>query len=110
MIKNTTIIIKCSNGHRFPVNLEKHQNRNYRWCPKCGEQITIKKKHFWQPNPNWQQEKIDRADVIRETKAKKKKSEPLMQFPIDARLAAANILAKAVAEQQKKEGKAKNEN
>ena len=49
-----TEIIHCLCGHNFPVNPNKHKNRNYRLCPKCL--MKHEKKflgHEWQPNKDY---------------------------------------------------------
>jgi len=50
-----SVLVTCPNGHRFPVNLKKHQNRNYRLCPHphCGAKVIVKKRFSFLPNPDW---------------------------------------------------------
>jgi len=73
MIDTQTVIVTCPQGHNFPVNTDKHQDRGYRICPRCGERVYATKK-FWRrpefkPNPKWQEQKaeLDRAKRIRKT-------------------------------------------
>ena len=51
------VVVSCSNGHRFPVNLEKHRNRADVFCPRCREKVVVRKKFFFSPNPDWEKEK-----------------------------------------------------
>jgi len=37
-------IIRCSNGHRFPVNRNKHLNSDSVLCPKCREKVKIRRR------------------------------------------------------------------
>lgn len=62
----STIVVRCANGHRFPVNTEKHKDRDHRLCPSCGVRVDAKKigllgKEF-QPDPNWQAKKERAAE------------------------------------------------
>ena len=52
-------IIRCSQGHRFPVNPKKDANRDYKMCPRCHERVNIPKRSKFSPNPKWPDERLD---------------------------------------------------
>lgn len=53
--------VRCPDGHKFNINLEKHQNRDYVICPKAGcyNKVKIPRGKKWKfvPNPKWPEEK-----------------------------------------------------
>lgn len=62
-------ILICPNKHRFPVNLEKHQNRNYVMCPKCGARVQVRASlGKLKTNPNWAKTKEEREQARQEEK------------------------------------------
>lgn len=51
------IKIRCSGCNKgFPVNLKKHLNRDYRFCPFCRTKVKIKIDPFF-PSIDWLKEK-----------------------------------------------------
>ena len=71
-------MFRCSSGHRFPVNLEKHQYRDYVMCPRrgCGVRVQLRKRKL-SFNPLWQKiKKETRMDRL-EAKEKKRKQPKL---------------------------------
>jgi len=74
------IIVECSQGCRFPVNLDKHKDRDYVFCPKHKEKIRVRKEHFFSPRLDWEKEKEkrkqDRLDV-KEMKRRKPRGAPI---------------------------------
>ena len=67
-------ILICPAGHRFPVNMEKHQDDSYVMCPRCGTKITIRKSlRNWKPSAQWAKQKTDREDTKKQMKAMGKK-------------------------------------
>lgn len=67
-------MVQCSKGHRFPVNLDKHKNRNYVICPhaSCYEKVKVRSRFKFLPNPKWPKIKEEQRDVRREIKARRK--------------------------------------
>jgi hypothetical protein len=106
-LSEVKVIVKCSNGHRFPVNLEKHTDRDYVFCPKCREQVKVRKEHFFSPNPKWMKEKEEREDARKEMKLKKRKPVPVPMFevgsPVLGEMARAIFEASKVVKEKKKE-------
>jgi len=103
-----TIIVECSNGHRFPVNLEKHIDRDYVFCPKCREQVKVRKEHFFSPNPKWMKEKEERESEKKQMRLMKKKRESIPMFetvgsPVLGEMARAIFEASKVMKEKKKE-------
>ena len=60
MSEKKIIIVECSQGCRFPVNLNKHRDRDHVFCPKHKEKIKVRKKWFFEPNPDWEKQKAER--------------------------------------------------
>lgn len=77
-----TILVTCPNGHRFPVNLEKHQNRDYRICPRrgCGERVKIRSRLSFTPNPDWLAKKEGYRNAQEKRRAQEEAQEKLNQF------------------------------
>ena len=73
LLSENKIMVECSKGHRFPVNLNKHTDRRYVMCPRCKEEINVRKEHWFEPNPDWQKIKEEQAGMRREMKAKAKR-------------------------------------
>ena len=61
-------LIRCECGRRFPVNPDKHLNRDYRICPFCGR--THRKEGLFSkefnPNPKWAEMRKQRRMEARE--------------------------------------------
>ncbi len=68
-----TEMVRCSSGHRFPVNREKHQNRKYVMCPRpgCHERVQIRKRRF-SFNLEWPKIKARQKKERLEAKEKKR--------------------------------------
>jgi len=67
-------IIKCSCGNKFPINKDKHKNRNYRICNNCKAKIQISGLSIgWKPNLNWIKEKLFRKEEKRKEKAERER-------------------------------------
>lgn len=49
-------MVECSQGCRFPVNLERHKYRDYVMCPRHHEKIKVRAR-FWEPDPDWKERK-----------------------------------------------------
>ena len=68
-LSDVKVLVVCPNGHKFPVNLDKHTNRDHVFCPKCKAKVVVRKKHVFSPSPTWGEEKregrILRAEVQR---------------------------------------------
>lgn len=78
-------MVKCSSGHRFPVNMEKHQYRDYVLCPRrgCGVRVTLRKRKV-SFNALWQKIKVEtRRDRLeaKERKRKQPKLAPMQVLP-----------------------------
>jgi len=79
-------IVRCSKGHKFPVNRKKHGDRDYKMCPHpgCHERVKIRRRFKFLPNPKWEEEKLhnaaQRADIKRrKTEKPNRKSTPYMR-------------------------------
>lgn len=72
MNKNIVKVV-CPNGHRFPVNLDKHQDRNYRFCPTCKAKVKVTQSILkWSPDVRWARIKEERESARREEKEQKR--------------------------------------
>lgn len=91
-------VVRCSSGHRFPVNKSKHKNRTYVICPHpgCHERVQIRKRRF-SFNPRWPSVKADAKESRLEIKEKKrgKPATPLIRPTI--RIGMSQTLAAALA-------------
>lgn len=79
-MKEEVILVKCENGHRFPVNTSKHKDRNYRLCPKCRAKVEAKGffNPEFQPDKNWQLKRInDRLEA-----EQKRRQKPRLPFSL----------------------------
>jgi hypothetical protein len=81
-VNANVIMVKCSNGHRFPVNLDKHQDRNYRICPRpnCGARVKVKTS-IWSPNARWARIKAEREQALKEERERRRQSQGLVLGP-----------------------------
>ena len=77
---SSKVLVECSHGHRFPVNLKKHTYRRHVFCPKCGEKVNVRKRIFG-PNPEWKKQKEERARVRAHARALKRRT-PKQEFPM----------------------------
>lgn len=68
-----SLIVKCVNGHRFPVNLKKHRNRRERFCPRCHVVVQVRKRLGWLPNLDWRKKKME-AEYDRRLRREMQKS------------------------------------
>lgn len=76
--------MRCSNGHRFPINPKKHTDRNYVLCPECYDKVMVRKEHFFSPSPDWEKEKERRRsdrEYERDVKGRKGKGAPITFYP-----------------------------
>lgn len=66
--------VRCSSGHRFPVNMKKHQNRTYVMCPHrgCHEKVKIRGRRF-SFNLEWPKIKAETKESRLEAKEKKRR-------------------------------------
>jgi hypothetical protein len=81
-----TVTISCSNGHRFPVNLDKHKYRDHVFCPKCRTKVVVRKKHVFSPNPEWQKRKEEDKDLRRRLKTRMPDQLPALIMPAEGML------------------------
>jgi len=77
------IVVSCSQGCKFPVNLDKHENRDHVFCPKHHEKIKVRKKHFFSPNPDWKKEKESRKEARDAVRAMKRKPQKITVSPYE---------------------------
>jgi len=100
-------IVRCSKGHKFPVNRKKHGDRDYVMCPHpgCHEQVKIRRRFKFLPNPKWEEEKLHsaamRADLKR-MKQRQGKEEPALAFPA-AQALGVNLFALSMAIRRREE-------
>jgi len=75
------MIVTCPNGHRFPVNPNKHLDRNYRLCPRrgCNTKVVIKKRFSFLPNPDWTAIKQGYANAAEKKRKQKEAMERMEQ-------------------------------
>ncbi len=71
-------MVKCSSDHRFPVNLEKHQYRDYVLCPRsgCGVRVQLRKRKV-SFNALWPKKKASLRQSRLEAKERKRKQPKL---------------------------------
>jgi len=110
-----TSVVTCPNGHSFPVNPNKHSNRNYRLCPHrgCNAKVVIKKRFRFLPNSNWPEQKLkqqaDRVWSKEMGKQGQKQKQPAMAF--DARqLPFVNVFLASLAAKKQMEEEEKRKN
>lgn len=63
-----TAIVRCSQGHRFPVNPKKNTSRDHVFCPRCREKVKVRSRWTFLPNSNWEKQKEMSASRRREMK------------------------------------------
>ena len=72
-MKGNLVKVECPNGHRFQVNLNKHVDRNYRYCPVCKAEVQVKPSILnWKPNTSWPNIKKELEDARKEEKERKR--------------------------------------
>lgn len=92
-------LIRCSNGHRFPVNKQKHEHQTYVICPHsgCHERVQIHKRRL--PfNPKWPSIKDETKESRLEAKEKKRRQPATPQIlPGPTRIGMSQSLAGVLA-------------
>jgi len=75
-------VVTCPNGHRFPVNPNKHLDRNYRLCPRrgCNAKVVIKKRFSFLPNPDWLAMKQGFRDATDKKRKEREALERMQEF------------------------------
>jgi len=102
-----TVVVMCPNGHRFPVNPNKHINRNYRLCPHpgCNAKVIIKKRFRFLPNRNWLHQRAEETyqrTRIKQMREKESGKPPaIVLSPLD--LLRASLLVKRQMEEEAKQ-------
>jgi hypothetical protein len=67
MSQKNKIMVECSRGCRFPVNLEKHTDRNYVMCSKHHEQIKVRGSRWTlKHSSTWQEQREENMQRRRE--------------------------------------------
>ncbi len=107
------VVVTCSNGHRFPVNLEENKYRDYVMCPKCREKVVVRKKHIFSPSPTWEKEKREAKAMREELRVGKRRPIPITQPMISpigrvyGLLAFSQIIKKREEEKEREQKRAK---
>ena len=64
--------VKCSCGNIFPINRNKHKDRNFRICNNCKAKVEISKSLLnWRPNLDWAKRKLQELENRRIERAQK---------------------------------------
>ena len=99
-----TILVKCPNGHRFPVNPKKHLNRREKYCPRCKAPVNVRPKFWFLPNPSWLEQReiqaSERQHIRRMARAPTK--QPTIVMPSAADLLMLSLALKTQIEEEKK--------
>ncbi|TSA55553.1 hypothetical protein D4R42_05420 [bacterium] len=92
--------VRCSSGHRFPVNMEKHQHQTYVMCPHrgCHEKVKIRGRRF-SFNLEWSKIKAETKMSRLEAKEKKRRqpATPMTLLPRPTRVGMSQSLAGVLA-------------
>lgn len=100
------VLVTCDCGRRFPVNPNKHLNRNYRNCPSCLRPIQIRPTLSFSPNAKWlEQRESQRAEqrAIRAGKAAREMGLGRMLSPLEQVAAAYSFLLRKKQTEAKQE-------
>ena len=77
----STILVKCPNGHRFPINPKKHLDRRERFCPRCKAEVKVRGRlGDFMPNPDWLAKKEGSRNAQDKKRAQAEAAERLAQF------------------------------
>ena len=73
-------LVRCVNGHRFPINLKKHLNRRERYCPRCHQPIQVRSKLSFTPSLDWVARKEGYASAATKKQAEMEVAQRLAEF------------------------------
>lgn len=90
MVEKTVEIVRCSQGHKFPVNRNKHLGEDYVICPRpgCREQVKIRRRFKFLPNPKWEEQKLHTAALRADMKRRSRREEPVPAIAVPVQLPA----------------------
>lgn len=78
--KILTDLVRCPNGHRFPVNLKKHLNRREKYCPRCKAPVNVRPKFWFLPSPDWIAVKEGYRNAAEKKHVEKERAEAMARF------------------------------
>lgn len=114
---SSKVVVKCSNGHKFPVNLNKHKNRPHVFCPECKEKVVVRKKRIFSQNPDWEKQKERHREdrLLAKTMRKRapKEAFPMAMpsvLPASEFMARAMLIQRQIEKKRRKEGEQRKEN
>lgn len=99
-------MVTCSNGHRFPVNKDKHLDRDYRICPRkgCRERVKVRSKWSFLPSVHWPRIKEEIESNKRLMKElKRHPPEPVPAYLMDSARVTASMVTLAAAKMMKEQ-------
>lgn len=97
------IMVKCSCGNHFLVNLAKHQDRDYVMCSRCHAEIKVRKGPLnWKPSLSWHKQKDHRKATVQQMKVMRKKQESMPVAPAGEDMVRAALAALYLESQRSK--------
>lgn len=104
-------MVRCSSGHGFPVNMDKHQYRDYVLCPRrgCGVRVQLRKRKV-SFNALWPKLKVSLRQSRLEAKERKRKQPklaPMHVLPSQVGMSQTLALSLAMAAAMRKAEKEK---
>ena len=79
--------VKCSCGNIFPINRNKHKDRNYRICNDCKAKVEISKSFLsWRLNSDWAKKKSQTLENRRMERAQKSRERDIYSQEVSKKM------------------------
>ena len=79
--------VKCSCGNIFPINRNKHKDRNSRICNNCKAKVEISKSFLnWRPNLDWAKKKLQDLENRRMNRVQKSREREIYSQEVSKKM------------------------